>query len=270
MLPIEPDELTRFFNGLRSSNLLNEELPEEHIDTRKLGVFFDALRKQLAAWSIEVSERAAPIEIDASALQIFLGRLKPEIEVLRARGGFCNPWKVASLKSNEVRNTAVLAWLLNPNGDHGLGALMLDALLARVHEWQADMPQSCSGRARVVTEVNPEGERGDRVDIEIDSEQFYMLLEVKIDAAEGLEQLSRYIKACENLACQRPWAIVFLTRDGRLPSTAGEQAHRVFSISWKRLANTLLRALNKQQRHERANDFNVRLAALFLRQVRNF
>ena len=50
------------------------------------------------------------------------------------KGAFsCDPWDIAGIKREEVKNSAILAWLLNPKGSHGLGYSALNALLDKLN-----------------------------------------------------------------------------------------------------------------------------------------
>ena len=68
---------------------------------------------------------------------------------------------------------------------------------------------------RVATEVWPQADGNNRIDIEISGEGFYLCVEVKIDAVEGEEQLRRYLDVARAKAGSRPFSIVYLSRDER-------------------------------------------------------
>jgi len=89
----------------------------------------------------------------------------------------------------------------------------------------------------VRTEANPDGDFSNRVDIEIDSKSFYLIIEVKINAPERDNQIEDYGKIAELQAGQRPWAILFLTPKGKPPKTAGHYNQgKILPISWRELA----------------------------------
>lgn len=195
---------------------------------------------------------ATPIDIEK--LDGLLHNLESVMPDARKGAFLCDPWEVACLGRDEVRNSAVLAWLLNPRGSHGIGDKALIALLNALN-FPTDTGKYCYVR----TESNPTGEIENRVDIEIDSEKFYLVIEVKIYALEGDKQVERYCNTLENLSERRkvPWALIFLTRNGDLPKTAGkfnnsiyisssnklpmtwERFGKIYPMSWKQLAITL-------------------------------
>lgn len=213
-----------------------------------LAGFFD----NFAAYSGNVQ---APVRqssaIDADALAVFLESLGKPLIASRHGAFQFDPWEVAGLAYDEVRNTGVLAWLLNPQGSHGLGFAAMNGLLTTVnHHFVSNFDGEFSaapGRfCRVRTEINPNGEIADRVDIEIDAESFYLIIEVKIRAPEQPRQLERYCRQAKERSGGRPWAVIFLTPQGRMSDTAGEYADsgRVIKLSWKKLASTLERELS--------------------------
>lgn len=66
---------------------------------------------------------------DPVALAAMLSDLRAPMAGVKTIG---NPWSVASLRRGELRNSSVLAWFLNPKGDHGFGDLLLQELLSEV------------------------------------------------------------------------------------------------------------------------------------------
>lgn len=110
-----------------------------------------------------------------------------------------NVWDLAGIKYNEGRNSAILAWLLNPQGTHGLGARVIDHLLRVARTKQSGWPDLNDSLTNlsVVTECWPVGSTTERVDIVVDGDSFTLFVEVKIQAREGKKQLARYVKAAE-------------------------------------------------------------------------
>ena len=56
-------------------------------------------------------------------------------------------------------------------------------------------------------ESNPDGYIRNRVDIEIESNDFYLIIEVKIDANESIEQLKKYGDLAKSRAGDRQGGI---------------------------------------------------------------
>ena len=188
--------------------------------------------------------------IDPEALATFLANLEKPLIASRQGAFQFDPWEVAGLGCDEVRNTRVLAWILNPQGSHGLGLSAMNGLLTTVNRYfrptfNEDLFAAPGRFCRVRTEINPNGEIADRVDIEIDAENFYLIVEVKIWAPEQPGQLERYCRQAKERPGNRPWAVIFLTPKGRMPASAGEYSDsgKIVPLSWKKLASALERGL---------------------------
>ncbi|WP_313130931.1 PDDEXK-like family protein [Pseudescherichia vulneris] len=183
------------------------------------------------------------VALDARQLSACMAELEQPLAALRHGTFTFDPWEVAKLGRNEVRNSAVLAWLLDPHGNHGFGDLPLKALLGAVRECGNNrIPENFTRYCRVNVEKSPTGDATNRVDIEIDADNFFMLIEVKIDAYEQKDQISRYIGEAKKRAGEQPWAVIYLTPQGRVPLSAGGEAD-VPCLSWRRLASVLTQAL---------------------------
>ena len=212
-------------------------------------------------------ERQAASPPDSAALAAWLASMDAPLQALYASAWNFDPWEVAGLGRDEMRNSQVLAWLLNPMGSHGFG----DALLHRFlkHLSLNNFPDSPGHYCRVSTEKCPDSDSRDRVDIEIDAANFYWLIEVKIDAIEQEEQLNRYGKIAQQMAGKRPWAIIYLTPGKRAATTGGKYSDHIFPMSWKEVARLIDKAI--PQRNSDANTcYAVQHAAKsFVKHVRN-
>lgn len=166
--------------------------------------------------------------ISVSRLDRLIEDLRPLLKRSLAAGGYANVWAVAGLKRDEVRNTAVLTWFLDPLGTHGLGGAMLEAFLDRVaHVHPAwSMPRFDLASCRVRTEFRPHGSATDRVDIAVEDARNVMFVEVKIDANEGNLQLERYVAAAA--AIGKPWCLIYLA-----PSPPQQMPRGAVWIVWR-------------------------------------
>lgn len=192
--------------------------------------------------------KSPTVAVDAQQLSGFMAEMEQPLAALRHGTFTFDPWEVAKLGRNEMRNSAVLAWLLDPHGNHGFGDLPLKALLSAVREsGKANFPQNFTRYCRVNVEKYPTGDATNRVDIEIDADNFFMLIEVKIDAGEQKDQISRYISEARKRAGGHPWAVVYLTPQGRVPLSAGEETD-VPCLAWHHLASVLTQAMEPTRR----------------------
>lgn len=268
------EQLTTFFGAYTETRK-----PENPSLSVELAGFFDCFSQCRS--KVEFPKKSRPT-IDPGALEIFLANLEKPLIASRQAAFQFDPWEVAGLGDDEVRNTRVLAWLLNPRGSHGLGLTAMNGMLTTVSVklrsiFNDDFSMDPGSFCRVRTEINPNGEIADRVDVEIDAENFYLIIEVKIYAPEQPGQLERYFQQAELRAGNRPWAIIFLTPQGRKPGTAGEYADsgRIVCLSWKQLAAMLERELpcarsTSDQVQSVSRQFVVQAARRFLNKIRLF
>ncbi len=231
--------LHRFFTDYQACRTSQMVVPKPKLENWLPDFFaaYQACRPPPVAHTGEPAPKY--ISMDVAKLTQWLADLQqPMVEARRGAFHF-DPWEVAGLRRDEVRNSAVLAWLLNPKGSHGMGDAAMRGLLGDLHKVNNDFPTSCSRFCRVRVEPNPDGDSGNRVDIEIDDANFFVLIEVKIGAPEGVDQLKRYGDVAKQLAGDRPWALVFLTPQCVKSNTADVHVDRVLSLSWRQLAHSV-------------------------------
>lgn len=182
-----------------------------------------------------ISDTACP---DATQLSVFLDNLTVPLQTANHRSLDFNPWDVVGLGRKEVLNTTILAWLLNPWGTHGFGREPLTTLLQQIAVENGNtFPVDFSANCQVQTETYPTGNQQNRVDVEIDADDFFLLIEVKIDAAEQKEQIDRYCGEARTRAGKRPWRVIFLTPGGGESLTcSSDNAPSVICMSWRQLA----------------------------------
>ena len=143
---------------------------------------------------------------------------------------------VISRRRHELTHSAALAWLLDPMGAHGLGAAPLAGLLDLIGD---DVPgDDVLGLCRPSREV---GIAGTIADLVIDGPGLRVVVEVKIDAAEGERQAERLVQHFDTGAT----SFVFLTLSGAAPVTAAEHLGRWSAVSW----SEILAMLDDVRRH---------------------
>lgn len=257
MEPPSPETMERMLADLRDCL----HAPEGFAD--RLPTLLDALRDCRFGCPRAEGRALRPDPHDLGAL---LGELKGPMAEAEPPG---DPWKAAGLRRDEVRNSSVLAWFLDPKGGHGLGDAPLRALLTKVGR-RVPFPDAPSRACIVIVEDCPDGSRASRVDVTVDDPgRFFLGIEVKIDAPEQPEQLERYCRIAEARACDgRPWAVAFLTPTGRLPATAGDGGN-VVPISWTDVAAALRTAAAHVRRDARKAVAN-HLAKSFAAHVSRF
>lgn len=176
----------------------------------------------------------------------------------KRHGDFFNIFSVLGAETKEIRHSAFIAELLNPNGSHGAGDVFLKSFLDMLGKTQrADSDEnkvlfSASEfdfhNATVSTEEDlggihetARGQAGGRADITInlnkDGKPFYIVIENKIYAGDQNFQLSRYEKSLKQLHGDKcEYFLVYLTLDGHNPSEGsaeGIDKNRLLLISYR-------------------------------------
>jgi hypothetical protein len=115
---------------------------------------------------------------------------------------------------------------------------------------------------QVMTEVC---DGDNRVDIEISSEDFYLCVEVKIDAVEGKGQLIRYLEVATAKAGNRPFRVVYLSRNE--PKKLSTNSEMIISTTWASFA-AAIRSRPKQSSPS-SHNLSCLLLDQFLNHVEN-
>lgn len=143
------------------------------------------------------------------------------------RGGPRTLLAALALQYRELPLTAGLAWLLRPDGHHGLGHSMLTGLLRKL---AVDTQNPHPGQVRVVLEETREQTRADLV---VYGSDWTLVIEAKVFASEQGEQLDRL----HQLWCDEPGPVfVFLTRGQRAPTTAATSDGNWKPLTWEQVA----------------------------------
>jgi hypothetical protein len=184
-------------------------------------------------------------------LRAFFNEFSKLYQELLANGEFANPWTVAGLGRSELANGMVLAWLLNPQQTHGQGQRFLHELLSITKQ----IPVSLfPARYRVREEAYLLDDMETRVDIVIDGlPELVILIEIKIDAPERDDQISRNLSLAQRRANGRPNYMLSLS-----PSPPQVSDPRLFHITWQDVANAIF--VVAHNRRNFADDLVLRFA----------
>ncbi|MCX5580793.1 PD-(D/E)XK nuclease family protein [Kaistia terrae] len=212
--------------------------------------------------------RHAPIAhhveaITPARLTTALGNLAPMLGRTRQQGDAVDIWSVAGLGHNEVRNSRVLTWLLDPHGSHGAGDAYLVELWDRISgTTKAGFPMR--GIQRVVRENYPIGNGEHRIDIEITGAEFVIFLEVKVNAGETksgqIEQYGKLAKIKADSLGKQHHAVMYLSE------TPPAAPSKCIPLRWKDVA----RSIQSVARHREPDALSTRLALLFAAHVSRF
>ena len=144
-----------------------------------------------------------------------------------------NMMKLCGLGADEVRHSAILAWLLDENASHAHGNLFLEAFSSVVG---LELENETAGY--VVSAEFPGFESITDIVVYRTSD-FFISIENKINAKEGGDQLNREYRDRERYADSlnippNRRVSVFLTPDGRQPKTGNP--HSWCQLSYSRMA----------------------------------
>jgi hypothetical protein len=203
--------------------------------------------------------------LDADRLAALLPALSTALSDRRVEGGSINPWTIAGMKRREVRNAAALAALWTPAQVGEVGPAFLGEFFARCG---TRARQSLPGpdelglgyRMRIENCPGPDG--SDRVDLVIETARHLVGIEIKIDAREGREQLTRYVEAIGRSARQLDKAarVIFL-------APFAPSRDDVIAADWSTIRAAAAAAL-PSRRSEYGKSHH--LVAQFARHVRGF
>ncbi|HEX8094694.1 PD-(D/E)XK nuclease family protein [Jatrophihabitans sp.] len=147
----------------------------------------------------------------------------------RWRGGPRTLLAAIDVQYRELAMTAALAWLLRPDGHHGLGTGVLAGLLTRL-----GIGGSVDGRVRITVE---ELRTETRADLVVYGSDWTIVVEAKTYAPEQERQLDRLYLRWKDEAAP---SFVFLTRGARDPRSAHESHAQWRGLTWREVA-TLIR-----------------------------
>ncbi len=147
--------------------------------------------------------------------------------MLESWRGEVDVFRVLKLDDDEEFHSNLLAWLLDPNGTHGLAGHFLVEFLRNIGE-QGGIRAADRHSTSVLRErhIGLEGERG-RLDIRILNEKasFLCAIENKVWSPESGNQLAFYRRALENQYPSYRVRRVFLTPLGAEPEDPEERGH---------------------------------------------
>jgi hypothetical protein len=158
-----------------------------------------------------------------------------------------NPFDVLKIERRETQHSALLAWLLDPRGSHGLRDYFLRRFLseaaAKAQEegvgsvTPLDVDGWDLGGIEVATERH-------NIDILLTDEgdEFFCIIENKIGAGEHSNQLARCLRIAESEYEGLVPFPIFLTPDGIEPESAGD-AGRYVPLGYEKVADLIDRTL---------------------------
>lgn len=130
-----------------------------------------------------------------------------------------NIFNVLCIETNELRHSNMLAWLLNPKGNHNLGSKVLKRFLRQIFSSPLQPGLSpVDAEAMDFNSVQIERE-WKHIDILIIASDVVIAIENKVFSKEHSNQLQRYREVIEKHFPSHKHAYVFLTPNGESPET---------------------------------------------------
>jgi hypothetical protein len=149
----------------------------------------------------------------------------PELDQLEVLVAEFNPFSVLDIVHHEIRHSNVLAWLLDPNENHGLGDAVLRRIIIEVlKQGTTSFPLSVAEIIRCqfngVAIHREYKAKTRRIDILLECAQprFVMIVENKLRAGESKNQLRDYLDYVTNKFHTTPVLPIYLTISGDDPS----------------------------------------------------
>jgi hypothetical protein len=136
-----------------------------------------------------------------------------------------NIFQILNISRTEIRHSNFLAWLLDPNGTHGLGRLFLIKFLRDI---------AASERASEIDEIEIEDlnfnsvelrREWRNIDLLIIFENLVICIENKVDTQDHSEQLARYRRTVNDAFKQQKKIFVYLTPTGEEPRAEHERQY---------------------------------------------
>lgn len=248
--PSNTQALAAFFERWRGFN--QAEAPERV--AVRLGALLEELRPLIAAQAAKAASRPPPHRrgLERDDVARLLDVLGPAVTAARLQGAVLNVWTTSGLRRDEVRNARVLAAMFSQVESPDRGGEFLQAFLDRIGGGdRSRLPtrDELTSAYTVQTEACPLGAADDRVDLSIEGAGFICLIEVKIDAGEGREQLARYESVMRRKAeaLGKRAVLIYLSpsRPNVLPAGA-------FYADWSIVAKSARAVVSQRPRNERS------------------
>ncbi|MBU3679805.1 MAG: hypothetical protein FGM32_09405 [Candidatus Kapabacteria bacterium] len=168
-------------------------------------------------------------QMDLSRIEELYHRMRDNDDIDRLQNELNHPniFRLLAVQRQEIRHSNFLAWLLDPNANHGLGALFITRILRHLSIASGsgvNKSIQLEKQATAVLEVRREWKN---IDILIESERAVICLENKVDSTDSTGQLSRYRRIVEDqYRASKDFVVyVYLTPSGEQPNDFAEAQH---------------------------------------------
>lgn len=237
-------DLSVYKNFFDNFNRLAINNTEKQI--QKWQQFFDDYKK-LNNHNLLLKQKQPVVFYDKDNAIKFFEKFSQCYEELQSMGYNFNIFELAGVKRDEVKISSILAWFLNPKASHGQRDLFLNAFLRLIPEqaWHNKNQPLDFKNYRVLTECY--GDDKSRMDIVVDTNNFYLVIETKIDTGEHDKQLERYKEIAKARAgVTRSWALIYLTVHGKCSKHCADALPLKWSEIGESFKNALLKLLKQK------------------------
>lgn len=149
------------------------------------------------------------------------------LEILESKIEVFNPFKVLEVENYEIRHSNVLAWLLNPNENHGLGDYFLKKVLSQAVLINEDVLGDEINLMEIhLADFGDSIVRREEQDIDIllrsKRNRLLFIIENKINSKEKKDQLTKYLDYAKSNYLEYKRIPILLTKTGDEPENNGE------------------------------------------------
>lgn len=212
---------------------------------------------------MDIKQIESEEEKDKNALAAFLTDISCLDEVEDALGK-PNIFDVLGIARAEIRHSNVLSWLLDPNGNHGLGSLFLRMFLQKLGKLGADAVKLLSADLNAFS-VSREYKHIDILLVSrVPEAKIVIAIENKVDSGEHGNQLARYRQTINEDFQGFYKEFVFLTPDGMDASEGDWRA-----LGYKSISESLKYCLNRVEVGNEANLLLTQYLSLLEREFMN-
>ena len=195
---------------------------------------------------------------DPEALKSLLGFCvnNRDLDRLEAIISAFNPLKILGVTDFEIRHSNVLAWLLDPNGHHGLGDTLFKSMLLEIIRdyGGVGLPhiEDIIGAGFTDLKVLREWRNIDLFAVS-PSNKLLVVIENKVNADESEHQLSKYVEIVERKYPAHKKVFVYLTLDGAPP----KGSNRYIPFTHEQIYNIVQSVveLRRDYMHDKVYDF---------------
>jgi hypothetical protein len=196
---------------------------------------------------MDVKQIESEDEKDKSALDAFFADISCLDEIEDALGK-PNIFDVLGMARAEIRHSNVLGWLLDPNGNHGLGSLFLRLFLQKLGKLGADAVKLLSADLNAFSVVREYKHIDILLVSRVPEAKIVIAIENKVDSGEHGNQLARYRQTVNEDFHDFYKEFVFLTPDGMDASEGDWRA-----LGYKSISESLKYCLNRVDVGNEAN-----------------